>query len=138
MRPWFDHESHSYASEYPVPHVHSHDTVNKVINIVNRRRLFGRLPADTDYLYIPCRYQVLRLDQTVEWLPPPLLRLKILLLRRNKLPLRRAFLGIPQGPVTLWKTTLMILARSTSPRMSCPWHCRPTSSDRYVNSHRWV
>ena len=69
VRPWFDHESHSYESDYPVSHVQAHDTVNRILAVVNRRRLPGRLPADTDYLDIPCEFQVLRLDRTVEWPP---------------------------------------------------------------------
>jgi hypothetical protein len=67
VRPWFDHSAHSFEPDYPA--VEPHDTVNRVLKVLDRRRLPGRIPIDTDLIDIPCEYQVLRLNRGIEWLP---------------------------------------------------------------------
>jgi hypothetical protein len=67
VRPWFDHAAHALDPAYPA--VQSQPALNPIIAVVNRRRLCGRLPAGVELLDIPCEYQVLRRDGTVEWLP---------------------------------------------------------------------
>ena len=67
IRPWLDHVAHAFEPDYPavLPEV----SANPVINILDRRRLPGRLPADVELIDIPCEYQVLRQNGAMEWLP---------------------------------------------------------------------
>ena len=67
IRPWLDHAAHAFEPDYPavLPEV----SANPVINILDRRRLPGRLPADVELIDIPCEYQVLRQNGAMEWLP---------------------------------------------------------------------
>jgi hypothetical protein len=67
LRPWFDRDNSRTLSP-ELPPVHAHPALNKVVQVLDRRK-HGRAPKNCHVLDIPAKYLCVRKDGTTEWVP---------------------------------------------------------------------